>query len=155
MGSRTVGGMSHDGDLSHEATEPDAGPRCNTSMTVLAFNEARKDGPVVGTLFAKVVKGLRCVDGDALTVADFTGSIDLWVPRGVPKSEPGLKKWFEFDVVAEQVLDDVIDLAAQRKAVTDAALAGDAQAAGALALDLIIAIQGSARPVVANSQRSA
>ena len=65
----------------------------------------------------------------------------------------GAEKWFEFDIVAEHADDDVIDLAAQRKAVTEAAIAGDAQAAGALALDLIIAIQGATRPIVANSQR--
>lgn len=145
--------MTHDGDFFSEATDSEPWPFGGATMTVLAFNAARKQGPVVGTLFGKVVKGLRCLDGDALTIADFSGSVDIWVPRTVPKTELGLTKWFEFDVVAEHDPDEVIDLAAQRKAVTDAALAGDAQAAGALALDLIIAIQGSTRPVVANSQR--
>lgn len=123
------------------------------TMTILAFNQGRKESPIVGTLFGKVIKGLRCLDGDALTIADFSGSVDLWVPRSVPKTGLGINKWFEFDVVAEQDEEDTIDLAAHQAALTEAALAGDSQAAGALALDLIIAIQGVTRPIVANAQR--
>ena len=122
-------------------------------VNVAAFNSARKEGPVVGTLLAKVVKGLRCIDGDALTLADFSGSVDVWVPRTVDKDGIGVDEWFEFDLVAEQDPECEVDLAAHRAAVTEAALAGDAQAAGALALDLIIAIQGSTRPIIANAQR--
>lgn len=151
-GLGTFGGMNPEGDSA--AHNPGTG---NTgrgaTFTIADFHEARELGPVVGTLFGKVTKGLRCLDGDALTVADFSGSVDIWVPRSVPKTEFGAEKWFEFDIVAEHADDDVIDLAAQRKALTEAAIAGDAQAAGALALDLIIAIQGATRPIVANSQR--
>lgn len=133
--------------------EESPAPLGGATMTIAAFTEARKSGPVVGTLFGRVTKGLRCLDGDALTVADFSGATDLWVPRSVPTRELGVGKWFEFDVVAEEEQFGNEDLAARRKAVTEAALNGDAQAAGALALDLIIAIQGSERPIVANAQR--
>ena len=143
--------MSFDGEINDEEHLPQS--LSGATMTILDFNKAREDGPVVGTLFGKVTKGIRCTDGDALTVADFSGAIDIWVPRTVLKAALGIGKWFEFDVVAEQTQHEAIDLAAQRKAVTDAALNGDARAAGALALDLIIAIAGNDRPVVANAQR--
>ncbi len=153
----TVVEMNPNGESHDDETAPDADPQIfpfgGATMTIGQFNTARKLGPVVGTLVGEVTKGLRCIDGDALTIADGSGSVDIWVPRTVPKNELGLKKWFAFDVVAEADPDEVIDLATHRQAVTDAALAGDPQAAGALALDLIIAIQGSTRPIVANSQR--
>lgn len=148
-----LGRMSFEDQPNDDEIPVAPGRFTGATMTILAFNQARESGPVVGTLFGKVSKGLRCPDGDALTVADFSGSVHIWVPRSVPKHELGIGKWFEFDVVAEQIQPDTLDLAAHRKAVTDAALNGDAEAAGALALDLIIALEGSDRPVVANAQR--
>ena len=145
--------MSENGQNCDDRQPPEISGMTGATMTILAFNQGRKAGPIVGTLFGKVVKGLRCVDGDALTVADFTGAVDIWVPRSVPKSGIGINKWFEFDVVAEQDVEETIDLAARQAALTEAALHGDPQAAGALALDLIIAIQGVTRPIVANAQR--
>ncbi len=124
-------------------------------MNLDSFNRARKDGPVVATVLGQVTQGIRHTDGDALTIVDSSGTVDLWVPRTVPKDDVGIDKWFEFDLVAEQVSDEVIDLAARQEAVTRAALSGDPEEAGAVALEFIIAIQGSTRPVVANAQRSA
>ena len=145
--------MSENGHNGDGRKSPETLGMTGATMTILAFNQGRKESPIVGTLFGKVIKGLRCIDGDALTIADFSGSVDLWVPRSVPKTGLGINKWFEFDVVAEEDDEDVIDLAAHQAALTEAALSGDPQAAGALALDLIIAIQGVTRPIIANAQR--
>ena len=71
----------------------------------------------------------------------------------MPKSDIGIDKWFAFDVVAEQEPKEAVDLVERQAAVTKAALTGDPQEAGNVALEFILAIQGSTRPVVANSQR--
>lgn len=122
-------------------------------MDLASLSRARADGPVVATVVGKVTAGLRHVDGDELTIKDSTGSLDIWVPRTVPKSDIGVDKWFAFDVVAEATPTEVVDLVERQAAVTKAALTGNPEEAGAVALEFIIAIQGSTRPVVANSQR--
>ena len=122
-------------------------------MELADFSRARAQGPVVATVSGKVTAGLRHVDGDALTIEDSSGSLDVWVPRTVPKGDIGIDKWFEFDVVAEETPREAIDLVERQAAVTKAALSGDPQEAGAVALEFIIAIQGNSRPVVANAQR--
>ena len=122
-------------------------------MDLRDFSDARSVGPVVATVVGKVTAGLRRTDGDVLTIEDATGTIDLWVPRTVPTSGIGIDKWFEFDVVAEATSCEEIDLVERQAALTKAALTGNPEEAGAVALEFIIAIQGGARPIVANSQR--
>lgn len=77
------------------------GSPANVMMTISTFESARSSEMCVGTIFAKIVKGTRRVDGDQLRVEDFSGTIDIWVPRSLHHAGTGVNKWFAFDLVAE------------------------------------------------------
>ena len=79
-------------------------------ITISAFESARALDPAVGTIFAKIVEGTRYVDGDHLVVQDFSGSLEVWVPRSLHDRGTGLNKWFAFDVVAEPESCSVVEL---------------------------------------------
>lgn len=77
------------------------GSPTDTMMTISAFESARSSELCVGTVFAKIVSGTRYVEGDHLVVEDFSGRLEIWVPRSLHDRGTGVNKWFAFDLVAE------------------------------------------------------
>lgn len=73
----------------------------NTMLTISTFQAARAAQPCVGTIFAKIISGTRHIDGDHLVVEDFSGQLEVWVPRSLHHRGTGVQKWFAFDLLAE------------------------------------------------------
>ncbi len=88
-------------------------------MTISTFKSAPSSEPTVGTVFAKIVKGTRHVDGDHLLVEDFSGTLEVWVPRSLHHRGTGVNKWFAFDVLSEPEPCAVVDLIERSIIVSD------------------------------------
>ncbi len=121
-------------------------------MTIAALMAARSCEPMVATLHAKVLSGVRRPDGDILQVEDFSGSAEIWVPRQADVAATGVNAWFAFDVVVEPEPGERVDLPAQRLAVTNVSAAGDLSA-GPLAAAFVDSVQSPTRPILATAQR--
>ena len=100
-------------------------------MSVAELMEARSAEPVVATVYAKIVSGVRHPTGDMLVVEDSTGQLRVWVPREADVEATGIDTWFAFDIVAEPNSAERFDLSEPRLAATNAAVSGRSGAIGA------------------------
>ncbi len=135
-----------------DAARSPVGASHSVASLIAAVHASR--GAVTATISGRVVRSGGSADGDVLAIDDGTGVVDVYVPRAVPRFGQSADARYEFDVVATAGAGGtgLMDVDGDHAAASEAALAGDVDAAARAVLPIAAVIHGD-HPVVATAIR--